>query len=153
MGALMAKKIRFDVRLDKAAALHEEASTTRPSKLVRREALDEADSIIEAEGSLVDVNRNASSQIDVTYLPSLHGIFANVYTIIDSEMRHLSRCSSSTGLDNLQSRHFGVLTRSICQIAQLEMGIREQSEVDSIPDDKLKELVSRAYKRMHEEGK
>tara|TARA_R100000365_G_C2722018_1_gene54260 strand:- start:353 stop:799 length:447 start_codon:yes stop_codon:yes gene_type:complete len=146
----MAKTI--DMRLSKAAVKYDIAVTERPSKVDRKEALAEADVIIEEAGSAVDVNRNAASQIDVTYLPSLHSIFSNTYTIIDSEMRHLARCSSGPGLDNLQSRHFGVLTRSLCQLAQLEMGIKEQSSYDAIPDDELKALVARAHKRLNEEG-
>jgi len=141
----MAKTV--DMRLNKAAVKYDIAVTERPSSADRKEALAEADIIIEEEGATVEVNRNAASQIDVTYLPSLHSIFSNTYTIIDSEMRHLARCSSGTGLDNLQSRHFGVLTRSLCQLAQLEMGIKEQSNYESIPDEDLEDIVLKALER------
>ena len=141
----MAKKI-FDAK--KLAIKYDEALTKKSSKFVRREILAEADTLIESEGSTVEVNRVISSQVDVTYLPSLHGIMTNTYSVIDGEIRRLLRSSGSTGLDNFQSRHLGTLTRSLCQLAQLEMGIREQNELEYMPDDKLQELADRAFKRL-----
>jgi hypothetical protein len=77
----------------------------------------------------------------------------SAYAVIDCEMRRLGRSSASTGLDNLQSRHLGVLTRSLVQLAQLEMGIRDQNELDAVSDERLLELSSEAYKRLAEKGK
>jgi|TARA_Y100000310_G_C20597416_1_gene771224 hypothetical protein len=141
----MAKKI-FDAK--KLAVKYDEALTKRPSKLVRREVLAEADELIEVEGSTVEVNRNISSAVDITYLPSLHSIMTNTYSVIDGEVRRLLRSSNGSGLDNFQSRHLGTLTRSLCQLAQLEMGIKEQNELEYMADDKLQELADRAFKRI-----
>ena len=141
----MAKKI-FDAK--KLAVKYDEALTSKPSKFARKEILQQADELIEAEGTTVEVNKSAISQLDVTYLPSLHGIMTNTYTLIDSEMRRLLRSSVSSGLDNFQSRHLGTLTRSLCQLAQLEMGIREQNELESMPDDKLQDLADKAFKKL-----
>ena len=141
----MAKKI-FDAK--KLAVKYDEALTSKPSKFARKEILQQADELIEAEGTTVEVNKSAISQLDVTYLPSLHGIMTNTYTLIDSEMRRLLRSSISSGLDNFQSRHLGTLTRSRCQLAQLEMGIREQHEVEYMPDDKLQDLADKAFKKL-----
>ncbi len=142
----MAKKI-FDAK--KLAVKYDEALTSKPSKFARKEILQQADELIEAEGATVEVNKSAASQLDVTYLPSLHGIMTNTYTLIDSEMRRLLRSSVSTGLDNFQSRHLGTLTRSLCQLAQLEMGIREQNELEYMPDDKLQDLADKAFKKLN----
>ena len=141
----MAKNI-FDAK--KLAVKYDEALTSKPSKFARKEILQQADELIEAEGTTVEVNKSAISQLDVTYLPSLHGIMTNTYTLIDSEMRRLLRSSVSTGLDNFQSRHLGTLTRSLCQLAQLEMGIREQNELEYMPDDKLQDLADKAFKKL-----
>ena len=141
----MAKKI-FNAK--KLAIKYDEALTSKPSKFARREILDQAVEIIAAEGSTVEVNRDLAEQLDVSYLPSLHGIMTNTYSVIDSEMRRLMRSSTSSGLDNFQSRHLGTLTRSLCQLAQLEMGIREQNELEYMPDDKLQDLADRAFKRL-----
>lgn len=141
----MAKKI-FNAK--KLAIKYDEALTSKPSKFARREILDQADEMIAAEGSTVEVNRDLAEQLDVSYLPSLHGIMTNTYSVIDSEMRRLMRSSTSSGLDNFQSRHLGTLTRSLCQLAQLEMGIREQNELEYMPDDKLQDLADRAFKRL-----
>jgi hypothetical protein len=143
----------YDARLDKVQVTYDESLTRRSSKTTRREALSEADAIIEAEGSTLDVNRESESRVDVTYLPSLNNIMNSAYAVIDCEMRRLGRSSASTGLDNLQSRHLGVLTRSLVQLAQLEMGIREQNELDAVSDERLLELSSEAYKRLAEKGK
>jgi hypothetical protein len=141
----VAKKI-FNAK--KLAIKYDEALTSKPSKFARREILDQADEMIAAEGSTVEVNRDLAEQLDVSYLPSLHGIMTNTYSVIDSEMRRLMRSSTSSGLDNFQSRHLGTLTRSLCQLAQLEMGIREQNELEYMPDDKLQDLADRAFKRL-----
>ena len=143
----------YDARLDKVQVTYDESLTRRSSKTTRREALSEADAIIEAEGSTLDVNRESESRVDVTYLPSLNNIMNSAYAVIDCEMRRLGRSSASTGLDNLQSRHLGVLTRSLVQLAQLEMGIREQNELDAVSDERLLELSSEAYKRLAEKGR
>lgn len=145
-------KTRYDARLDKVQVTYDESLTRRSSKVVRADALSEADVIIEEEGSTLDVNRDSSSRVDVTYLPSLNNIMNSAYAVIDCEMRRLGRSSASTGLDNLQSRHLGVLTRSLVQLAQLEMGIREQNELDAVSDERLLELSSEAYKRLAEKG-
>ena len=143
----------YDARLDKVQVTYDKSLTRRSSKVVRSDALSEADVIIEEEGSTLDVNRDSSTRVDVTYLPSLNNIMNSAYAVIDCEMRRLGRSSASTGLDNLQSRHLGVLTRSLVQLAQLEMGIREQNELDAVSDERLLELSSEAYKRLAEKGK
>jgi hypothetical protein len=141
----MAKKI-FDAK--RLAVKYDEALTSKPSKFARKEILAQADELIAAEGATVEVNKTALSQLDVSFLPSLHGIMTNTYSVIDSEIRRLLRNSLSSGLDNLQSRHLGTLTRSLCQLAQLEMGIREQNELEYMPDDKLQDLADKAFKRL-----
>lgn len=146
-------KTRYDARLDKVQVTYDESLTKRSSKVVRSGALSEADVIIEEEGSTVEVNRDSATRVDVTYLPSLNNIMNSAYAVIDCEMRRLGRSSASTGLDNLQSRHLGVLTRSLVQLAQLEMGIREQNELEAVSDERLLELSSEAYKRLAEKGK
>ena len=141
----MAKKI-FDAK--KLAVKYDEALTSKPSKFARKEILAQADELIAAEGATVEVNKTAISQLDVSFLPSLHGIMTNTYSVIDSEVRRLMRSSQSSGLDNFQSRHLGTLTRSLCQLAQLEMGIREQNELEYMPDEKLQDLADKAFKRL-----
>jgi len=141
----MAKKI-FNAK--KLAIKYDEALTSKPSKFARREILEQADELIAAEGSTVEVNRDLPAQLDITFLPSLHGIMSNTYSVIDNEVRRLLRSSSSSGLDSFQSRHLGMLTRSLCQLAQLEMGVREQNELEYMPDEKLQTLADKAFKRL-----
>ena len=91
----MAKKI-FDAK--KLAVKYDEALTSKPSKFARKEILAQADELIAAEGATVEVNKTAISQLDVSFLPSLHGIMTNTYSVIDSEVRRLMRSSQSSNL-------------------------------------------------------
>lgn len=139
-----------DFRTEKLAVKYAKAVKEDPrnSKFTRKEILAEACEIIASDGSAVEVNRDIS-KVDVTYLPSLHGIMTNTYAVIDGEVRRLlQRSLGSDGLDASQSRHLGTLTRALCQLAQLEMGIREKNALEYMPDDQLKDLADTAYKRL-----
>jgi len=146
----MSRKIynagKLQVRYDKAA------SQGAAGKQDREELLAQADQDIEAEGAFVEINRDARDLIDVNILPSLHSMMENMYSIIDAETRRLMRQTvSGGGMDKADSQHFGQLTRSICQLANLEHGIREQNQLEQMSDDDLKRLADIAYKKL--EGK
>tara|TARA_R110000744_G_scaffold99397_1_gene191882 strand:+ start:202 stop:648 length:447 start_codon:yes stop_codon:yes gene_type:complete len=137
-------KVRYDEASLKGAA----------GKQDREELLAQADQDIEAEGAFVEINREAQALIDVNILPSLHSMMENMYTIIDAETRRLMRQTvSGGGMDKGDSQHFGQLTRSICQLANLEHGIREQNQLDQISDDELKRLADIAYKKLQGKSK
>ena len=146
----MSRKIynagKLQVRYDKAAA------KGAAGKQDREELLAQADQDIEDEGAFVEINRDARDLIDVNILPSLHSMMENMYSIIDAETRRLMRQTvSGGGMDKADSQHFGQLTRSICQLANLEHGIREQNQLEQMSDDDLKRLADIAYKKL--EGK
>ena len=146
----MSRKIynagKLQVRYDKAA------SKGAAGKQDREELLAQADQDIEAEGAFVEINRDARDLIDVNILPILHSMMENMYSIIDAETRRLMRQTvSGGGMDKADSQHFGQLTRSICQLANLEHGIREQNQLEQMSDDDLKRLADIAYKKL--EGK
>ena len=56
-------------------------------------------------------------------------------------------------MDKCDSQHFGQLTRSICQLANLEHGIREQNSLEQMSDDELKRLADIAYKKLEGNAK
>ena len=146
----MSRKIynagKLQVRYDKAAA------KGAAGKQDREELLAQADQDIEDEGAFVEINRDARDLINVHILPSLHSMMENMYSIIDAETRRLMRQTvSGGGMDKADSQHFGQLTRSICQLANLEHGIREQKQLEQMSDDDLKRLADIAYKKL--EGK
>ena len=136
-------------KADKLAIKYADAVKNNPgqTKLTRREILDQADEVIDTEGSAVTINRDLD-KINVTYLPSLHGIMTNTYAVIDSEVRRLLARSEAYGLDASQSRHLGTMTRALVQLATLQMGIKERSELEYMPDEKLKALADIATKRL-----
>jgi len=141
----MAKRY-YDAK--KLAVKYDEALTSEPSKFARKEILDRADELIAEEGATVEINQATPSNLVVSLLPSLHGIMTNTYSVIDSEIRRLLRSSGQSGLDNYESKHLAVLTRSLCQLANLEMGIREQNELEYLSDDKLMDEADKAFKRL-----
>jgi|TARA_R100000030_G_scaffold62013_1_gene46901 uncharacterized protein YjiS (DUF1127 family) len=148
----MSRKIynagKLQVRYEKAA------SKGAAGKQEREELLAQADRDIEAEGAFVEINRDANELIDVSILPSLHSMMENMYTIIDAETRRLMRQTvSGGGMDKVDSQHFGQLTRSICQLANLEHGIREQNQLEQMSDDELKRLADIAYKKLKGKSK
>ncbi len=148
----MSRKIfnagKLQVRYDEAA------SKGAAGKQDREELLAQADRDIEDEGAFVDINRDARDLIDVNILPSLHSMMENMYSIIDAETRRLMRQTvSGGGMDKADSQHFGQLTRSICQLANLEHGIREQNQLEQMSDDDLKRLADIAYKKLKGKSK
>jgi len=147
----VARKI-FDARSKRLAIQYDKSlsSGSSPSNLIKNEALDKLDALIEEEGAAVEINREISStaKLDISLLPSLHGIMSNTYSVIDNEIRRLQRTSSAEGLAPAQSKHLAVLTRSLCQLANLELGIREQSNLDYLPDEQLMNEADRAFKRL-----
>ena len=106
----------------------EAASKGAAGKQERAELLAQADRDIEDEGAFVEINREAQALIDV-----------------------MRQTVSGGGMDKGDSQHFGQLTRSICQLANLEHGIREQNSLEQMSDDELKRLADIAYKKL--EGK
>ena len=148
----MSRKIynagKLHARYEKAA------SKGDAGKQEREELLAQADQDIEAEGAFVEINRDARDLIDVNILPSLHSMMENMYSIIDAETRRLMRQTvSGGGMDKADSQHFGQLTRSICQLANLEHGIREQNQLDQMSDDELKRLADIADKKLKGKSK
>ena len=148
----MSRKIynagKLQVRYEKAA------SKGAAGKQEREELLTQADRDIEDEGAFVEINRDAEELIDIQVLPSLHSMMENMYSIIDAETRRLMRQTvSGGGMDKVDSQHFGQLTRSICQLANLEHGIREQNQLDQMSDDELKRLADIAYKKLKGKSK
>ena len=148
----MSRKIynagKLQVRYDEAAA--KGAAGTQD----REELLAQADRDIEDEGAFIEINRDARDIIDVHVLPSLHSMMENMYTIIDAETRRLMRQTvSGGGMDKSDSQHFGQLTRSLCQLANVEHGIREQNQLEQMSDDDLKRLADIAYKKLKGKSK
>jgi|TARA_R100000084_G_scaffold103135_2_gene59050 hypothetical protein len=148
----MSRKIynagKLQVRYDEAAA------KGAAGKQDREELLAQADRDIEDEGAFIEINRDARDIIDVHVLPSLHSMMENMYTIIDAETRRLMRQTvSGGGMDKSDSQHFGQLTRSLCQLANVEHGIREQNQLEQMSDDDLKRLADIAYKKLKGKSK
>lgn len=139
----MARKIynagKLEVRLDEALSKGQPVRTA------------ELEDLAEEDGRLVEVNRNLSSKVELTYYPSIRQLMDNAYVILDSEFRRFERISRQSGLDNSQFRNLGIATRSLCQLASLDSGMREDNSLEAKSDEEIVELANVAFKRLNKE--
>ena len=147
----MSKKIYMGKSLE---VRYDEACKTPGGKLDRREILEMAEADLEAEGSRVQINKRQSDLIDIRVLPSLHSIMENALAVIDSEVRHHLRVStSSSGLDRQQVHSFGQMIRSLAQIVGIEKELKEQSDLDAMSAADLMKLAEMTSDRLKDSKK
>ena len=96
---------------------------------------------LELEGKEVEINKEIS-KIEVSLLPSLHSMMSSSYSIIDEELHRLRGRAKVRGLDALDGKNFALLTNSLVKLANLEMNIREQSELETLDDEKIHALAA-----------
>ena len=96
---------------------------------------------LEIEGKEVEINREIS-KVEVSLLPSLHSMMSSSYSIIDEELHRLRGRAKVRGLDALDGKNFALLTNSLVKLANLEMNIREQSELETLDDEKIHALAA-----------
>ena len=133
---------------------YDEACKTKGGKLDRREILELAEQDLETEGSRVQINKRQADLIDIRVMPSLHSIMENALAVIDSEVRHHLRVSTtSSGLDRQQVHSFGQMTRSLAQIVGIEKELKEQSDLDAMSDADLIKLAEMTSDRLKDSGK
>ena len=76
--------------------------------------------------------------VDVVFLPSVHRMVNNSYSVIESEVRRLLRESSrGNGLDKSQTAQFERYVSSLVRLANLERSVRDDSEVEAMSDEEL----------------
>jgi len=96
---------------------------------------------LELEGKEVEINKEIS-KVEVSLLPSLHSMMSSSYSIIDEELHRLRGRAKVRGLDALDGKNFALLTNSLVKLANLEMNIREQSELETLDDEKIHALAA-----------
>tara|TARA_Y100001951_G_scaffold99314_1_gene101162 strand:- start:548 stop:946 length:399 start_codon:yes stop_codon:yes gene_type:complete len=96
---------------------------------------------LEIEGKEVEINKEIS-KVEVSLLPSLHSMMSSSYSIIDEELHRLRGRAKVRGLDALDGKNFALLTNSLVKLANLEMNIREQSELETLDDEKIHALAA-----------
>ena len=96
---------------------------------------------LELEGKEVEINKEIS-KVEVSLLPSLHSMMSSSYSIIDEELHRLRGRAKVRGLDALDGKNFALLTNSLGKLANLEMNIRDQSELETLDDEKIHALAA-----------
>ena len=96
---------------------------------------------LEIEGKEVEINKEIS-KVEVSLLPSLHSMMSSSYSIIDEELHRLRGRAKVRGLDALDGKNFALLTNSLVKLANLEMNIRDQSELETLDDEKIHALAA-----------
>lgn len=103
-----------------------------------------------SEAANIEINSKAK-EISIPFLPSVHTMLTNAYSVIDSELRRLGR-DATYGLDKSDTIQFEKYVSSLVRLANLEHNIRDTSELEAMSDKNLEEAVKRALKNKSEEG-
>ena len=101
----------------------------------------EEEQSLEIEAKEVEINKELS-KVEISLLPSLHSMMSSGYSIIDEELHRLKGKAKTRGLDALDGKNFALLTNSLVKLANLEMNIREQSELETLDDEKIHTLAA-----------
>ena len=96
---------------------------------------------LEIEAKEVEINQELT-QVEISLLPSLHSMMSSSYSIIDEELHRLRGKAKTRGLDTADGKSFALLTNSLVKLANLEMNIREQSELETLDDEKIHTLAA-----------
>jgi|TARA_R100000656_G_scaffold11962_1_gene12602 hypothetical protein len=96
---------------------------------------------LEIEAKEVEINQDLN-QVEISLLPSLHSMMSSSYSIIDEELHRLRGKAKTRGLDTADGKSFALLTNSLVKLANLEMNIREQSELETLDDEKIHTLAA-----------
>lgn len=101
----------------------------------------EEEQSLELEAKEVEINKELS-KVEISLLPSLHSMMSSGYSIIDEELHRLKGKAKTRGLDAADGKNFALLTNSLVKLANLEMNIREQSELETLDDEKIHTLAA-----------
>jgi|TARA_R100001530_G_scaffold118589_1_gene85720 hypothetical protein len=101
----------------------------------------EEEQSLEVEAKEVEINKELS-RVEISLLPSLHSMMSSGYSIIDEELHRLKGKAKTRGLDAADGKNFALLTNSLVKLANLEMNIREQSELETLDDEKIHTLAA-----------
>ena len=102
--------------------------------------LEESQSL-ELEAKEVEINQELT-KVEISLLPSLHSMMSSGYAIIDEELHRLRGRAKTRGLDAADGKNFAALTNSLVKLANLEMNIREQSDIETLDDEKIHALAA-----------
>ena len=99
--------------------------------------------------------RMNATPVEARYLPRLADIQQNIYSVLESESRKLADASTRRYHETLSAEEvklLGVVTRSLCQLGDLERGLRQNDQLSSMSDEDLQRLAGEAFKQLETKG-
>jgi len=99
--------------------------------------------------------RMNAQPVEARYLPRLADIQQNIYAVLESESRKLADASVRNYHETLSAEEvklLGVVTRSLCQLGDLERGLRQNDQLSSMSDEDLQRLADEAFRQLETKG-
>lgn len=146
---LMADKL---VDMKKLVARYETNAFGALSKQDKANLAEDVDAALETEAASIKMN---AVPVEARYLPRLADIQQNIYSVLESESRKLADASLRRYHETLSAEEvklLGVVTRSLCQLGDLERGLRQNDQLSSMSDEDLQRLAGEAFKQLETKG-
>ena len=140
------------VDMKKLVARYETNAFGALSKQDKANLAEDVDAALETEASSIKMN---AVPVEARYLPRLADIQQNIYAVLESESRKLADASVRNYHDTLSAEEvklLGVVTRSLCQLGDMERGLRQNDQLSSMSDDDLQRLAGEAFKQLETKG-
>ena len=140
------------VDMKKLVARYETNAFGALSKQDKANLADDVDAALETEASSIKMN---ATPVEARYLPRLADIQQNIYSVLESESRKLADASVRNYHETLSAEEvklLGVVTRSLCQLGDMERGLRQNDQLSSMSDEDLQRLAGEAFKQLETKG-
>jgi len=140
------------VDMKKLVARYETNAFGALSKQDKANLAEDVDAALETEAAAIKMN---AVPVEARYLPRLADIQQNIYSVLESESRKLADASLRRYHETLSAEEvklLGVVTRSLCQLGDLERGLRQNDQLSSMSDEDLQRLAGEAFKQLETKG-
>ena len=140
------------VDMKKLVARYETNTFGALSKQDKANLAEDVDAALETEAAAIKMN---AVPVEARYLPRLADIQQNIYSVLESESRKLADASVRRYHETLSAEEvklLGVVTRSLCQLGDLERGLRQNDQLSSMSDEDLQRLAGEAFKQLETKG-
>lgn len=140
------------VDMKKLVARYETNAFGALSRQDKANLAEDVDAALETEANSIKMN---ATPVEARYLPRLADIQQNIYSVLESESRKLADASLRRYHETLSAEEvklLGVVTRSLCQLGDLERGLRQNDQLSSMSDEDLQRLAGEAFKQLETKG-
>ncbi len=140
------------LEMKKLTARYETNAFGALSRQDKANLAEDVDAALEVEASNIKMN---AVPVEARYLPRLADIQQNIYSVLESESRKLADASTRRYHETLSAEEvklLGVVTRSLCQLGDLERGLRQNDQLSSMSDEDLQRLAGEAFKQLETKG-